>query len=161
MAGERQTSSEPPPMEWIHAPSSCRIDLPRFNGHAEVEAELEQQLEEDVLLRAVGLEVLDGGFEGFGELLAVRLPRPDVAAGELEDTEAEVARRTCGFSFRIFFPAARRRRSLVSSAMLRGLPILSQNFAATFWSLFVGVERLGKLNERHSDACRRRPDSNP
>ena len=31
-----------------------------FDGHAEVEAELEQQLEEDVLLGAVGLQVLDG-----------------------------------------------------------------------------------------------------
>ena len=64
----------------------------RLDGHAEVEAELEEQLEEDVLLGAVGLEVLDGGFEGLGEVVAVRLPRPDVAAGELEDAEAEVAR---------------------------------------------------------------------
>ena len=38
--------------------------------HAEVEAELEEQLEEDILLRAVGLEVNNRGFEGVGgELL--------------------------------------------------------------------------------------------
>ena len=63
-----------------------------LDGHGEVEAEFEQQLEEDVRLGAVGLEVLDGGFERFGKVLAVRLPRPDVAGGQLEDAEAEVAR---------------------------------------------------------------------
>jgi hypothetical protein len=100
------------------------FDLLLFNGHAEVEAELEEQLEEDVLLGAVGLEVLDGGFKGFGELVAVRLPRLDVAAGELEDAEAEVAREQ-----RVLRPnllPARRRRSLVSSAMVRGFFSLSQ-----------------------------------
>ena len=70
-----------------------------FDGHRQVEAELEQQLEEDVLLGAVGLEVLDGVFERFGEVLAVRLPRPNVAGGKLEDAEAEVARK-----HRVFFP---------------------------------------------------------
>lgn len=68
------------------------FDLLPFNRRAEVEAELEEQLEEDVLLGAVGLEVFNGGFEGFDDVLAVRLPRPNVAAGKLEDAEAEVAR---------------------------------------------------------------------
>ena len=66
--------------------------LPRFDRHVEVKTELEEQFEEDVLLGAVGLEMLNGGFKGFGELVAVWVPRPDVAAGELEDAEAEVAR---------------------------------------------------------------------
>jgi hypothetical protein len=37
-----------------------------FNGHEQAEAELEEQLEEDVPVAAVGLEVLDGGFERLG-----------------------------------------------------------------------------------------------
>jgi hypothetical protein len=68
------------------------FDLPGFDRHTEVEAELEEQFEEDVLLGAVGFEVLDGIQKGVGEVRAVWLPRPDVAAGQLEDAEAEVAR---------------------------------------------------------------------
>ena len=116
-------------------------DRARLDGHAEVEAELEQQLVEDVRLGAVGLQVLDGVEQRLVEVVAVRLPRADVAGVELEDAEAEVAA-NIGFSSLIFF-AARRRRSLVSSAMLRGLPSLSQNSAATFWSLSSGSRALG------------------
>ena len=32
-----------------------------FNRYAEIKAQLEQQLKENILLRTVGLEVLDGG----------------------------------------------------------------------------------------------------
>ncbi len=33
-----------------------------FHGHAEIEAELVQEFEEDVLLAAIALEVIHGGF---------------------------------------------------------------------------------------------------
>ena len=36
--------------------------------------------------------MFDGGLEGFAEALAVRVPGPDVAGGELENAEAQVAR---------------------------------------------------------------------
>ena len=62
-----------------------------LDGHGQVEAELEEQLEEDVLLGAVGLQVLDVIFQRLLEVVAVRFPRPDVAGVELEDAEAEVA----------------------------------------------------------------------
>ena len=87
MEPARQTRRTPPPMLWTGLAGNGALN----HRHAEVEAELEEQLEEDVLLRAVGLEVNNGGFESLGKLLAVRPPRPDVAAGQLEDAEAEVA----------------------------------------------------------------------
>jgi hypothetical protein len=67
-------------------------DFPGFDGHAEFEAELEQQLEENVLLGAVGLEMIHGGFEALGEVLAVRVPLADVCGIQLENTEADIAR---------------------------------------------------------------------
>ena len=70
-----------------------------LDRNGQVEAELEQQLEEDVLLGAVGLQVLDGLFKRLRKIVAVRFPGPDVAGGELEDAEAEVAR-----EHRVLFP---------------------------------------------------------
>src|SRR5207302_4875465 len=67
------------------------FNLPPFNGDAEIEAELQEQLEENVLLRAIGLQVLNGRRKGCGEVRAVRLPRSKVAAGQLEYAESEVA----------------------------------------------------------------------
>ena len=76
-------------MLWTVLPAMVFV----LDGHAEVEAELEQQLEEDVRLGAVGLQVLDGSSSSVcARFVAVRLPRPDVAGVELEDAEAEVAR---------------------------------------------------------------------
>ena len=52
------------------AADRCGLSLPAIvlllDRHAEVEAELEQQLEEDVRLGAVGLQVLDGIVERLG-----------------------------------------------------------------------------------------------
>ena len=70
-----------------------------LDGHGQVEAELEEQLEEDIRLGAVGLEVLDRFFERLREVLAVRFPRPNVTGGQLEDAEAEVAGKQ-----RVLFP---------------------------------------------------------
>ena len=50
-----------------------------FDGHGQIEAELEEQLEEDVLLGAISLKVFDGLFQRCREIIAVRLPCPDVA----------------------------------------------------------------------------------
>jgi len=48
-------------------------DLAQLHGHAEIEAELEQEFEEDVLLGALALEVIHGGFEALGEVFVVRI----------------------------------------------------------------------------------------
>ena len=71
----------------VHGLAGDRLLL---DGHAEVEAELEQQLEEDVLLGAVGLRgVRRWSSSVSAEFVAVRLPCPDVAGVELEDAKAE------------------------------------------------------------------------
>ena len=84
----RQAISTPPPMLWTALPAIVFC----LDGHAEVEAELEQQLVEHVRLGAVGLQVLHGVEQRLVEVVAVRLPRADVAGVELEDAEAEIAR---------------------------------------------------------------------
>jgi hypothetical protein len=77
-------------VDFVRLPLGSFDHLP-FNGHEQAEAELEEQLEEDVLLAAVSLEVLDGGFEGLGELATVRLPLANVYGIQLEAPEAEVS----------------------------------------------------------------------
>ena len=62
-----------------------------FDGHGKIEAELEQELKEDVLLGAVNFQILRMRFKAGGEVGADRVPRLDVAAIQLEDAEAEVA----------------------------------------------------------------------
>src|SRR5690606_15944500 len=64
----------------------------RLDGDAEVEAELEQQLVQHIGLGAIGLDVLHGVEERLVKVVAVGLPRADVAGIELEDAKAEVAR---------------------------------------------------------------------
>src|SRR5271165_5360724 len=121
------------------------FDIPCLNGHAEVEAELEKELEEDVLLATVGLEVQDGGVEGCGEIRAVRFPRSNVTAGELEHAEAEVAREQ-----RVLLPnllpnatqpffgqLGDGARFLQIVTQLRGKPLL----------VLVGIKSLGQLNK--------------
>ena len=68
-----------------------RMNNPGFDGHAEVESELEQEFKEDVLLGAVYFQVPGVRLQAGGEVGAVRVPRLDVAAIQLEDAEAEVA----------------------------------------------------------------------
>ena len=114
-------------------------------ARSQVEAELEQQLEEDVLLGAVGLQVLDGRRAASRP----RLSRSGSHARMLLESSLKTRKprspANSGFSSRIFLPA-RRRRSLVSSAMLRGLPSLSQKSAASS-DLVLRIERFGKLNQ--------------
>ena len=61
-----------------------------LDRHRELEAELEQKLEENVLLGAIGFHVLDGIEKRFREILAVRVPGADVGGVEFEDAEAEI-----------------------------------------------------------------------
>ena len=63
----------------------------RFDGYAEIEAELEQQFRENIPFGAVGLNVDDPAFEGSFEIAFVRLPSADVAAVFLKDPEAVIA----------------------------------------------------------------------
>jgi hypothetical protein len=88
-----------------NAVNSLARDRLAFGGHGKVKAELEEQLVENVLLGTICLEMFDRFFECLREVFTVRLPRPDVAAGQLEDAEAEVARKQ-----RILFPEACSRR---------------------------------------------------
>jgi hypothetical protein len=82
------------------------FNLAGFNLDTEIKAQLEQQLKENVLLGAVGLEVLYGGFKGFGDLVAVWVPLQDVCGVQLEDAEAEVAREQRIFLFDFLSGAA-------------------------------------------------------
>jgi hypothetical protein len=75
-------------MEWL----CTSFRLSGLNRHAEIKAQLEQQLKEDVLFGAVSLEVFDGGFKGFGDLVAVWVPFQDVCRVQLEDAETKVTR---------------------------------------------------------------------
>ena len=78
-------------------------DLTLLHRHCQVEAQFQEQLEEDVCLGAVGFEVVDGVFQRFSEIGPVRFPCADVAAGQLEDAETEVARKE-GVLFFDFLP---------------------------------------------------------
>ena len=89
--------------------------------------------------------MLDGGFEGFGELLAVRLPRPDIAAGKLEDAESEVA-----LELRVLLtnllpgPAQALFGQFGDGA---GLAEFVAKLSRRFLFFIVGIKRLGKLDE--------------
>ena len=53
-------------------------DVPGVDGHAEIEAELEQQFTENVLLTSVSLDVIDAVEQRLVQIFAVRLPGADV-----------------------------------------------------------------------------------
>ena len=90
-------------------------------------------------------QVLGVRLQAGGEVLAVRLPRPDVAAIQLEDAKAEVARVRRSVSSLIFV-RSRRRCSLVTSAMFRGCFSLSQN-AGNLLIFVFWIEGFWKLNQ--------------
>ena len=66
-------------------------DDPRLNGRAEIEAELQQQFVEEVLLSPAGFDVIDYGEEFSLKVIGSRVPRTDARCVELEDAEAEIA----------------------------------------------------------------------
>ena len=104
-----------------------------FDGDAEIEAELKEQFVEDVLLGAVGLEVLHRI-----EQRLVRFSRSGSQARMLVESSLKTRKprspANIGFSSLIFFPA-RRRRSLVMSAMVARPPTSAAR------------NRFGKLHE--------------
>jgi hypothetical protein len=61
-----------------------------FDRHGELEAELEKELEEDILFGAIGFHVLDRIEERLRQIFTVRVPGADVRGVELEDAEAEI-----------------------------------------------------------------------
>ena len=68
-------------------------NVPVFHGHAEVQAELEQQLVEQISLAAARFDVLNGIEQGLFQVVSVRLPGANVAGVEFEDAKTDVARK--------------------------------------------------------------------
>ena len=70
-------------------------DLLRLDRDAEIEAGLEEDVVDEIVVGAVGLNVVDRFGDRRGDILRGRIPRLDIAGVELEDAEAEVTLKQC------------------------------------------------------------------
>ena len=66
-------------------------DTFHFDRGGEVKAEFQKQLVENILLAAVGFQMLNGLLQCLGQIVAVRLPSLDIAGVELENAKAIVS----------------------------------------------------------------------
>ena len=62
-----------------------------LDGHAQIKAQLQQQLIEDVLLGPPGLDVVNGSVQRIFEIVRRRIPGADIGCVQPEDTKAEIA----------------------------------------------------------------------
>ena len=120
-------------------------DGARLDGHAEIKPELQQQLVEDVLLTAVGLDVFDVGQQRPFQVVTVRFPGADVGGVELEDAKAEVAREHGILVLDLLCGAAEAFFGKFSD--VAGFAELIAKISGDFLVLGVGIERFRELHK--------------
>ena len=146
----RQTSSVPAPMLWTVLPAMVFCSMGTVRSRPSLSSSSKRM---SCSVRSVFRCSADSS-SVFGKVLAVRFPRPDVAGGELEDAEAEVAREQRVLFFDLLPSPAQ--AFFGQFGDIAGLAEFVAEFGGNLLLFALRVERLRKLNENIASDRRQR-----